>query len=318
MPVMDISLVCGTCRLRGESANCKHLEWLRPDWQTTERSDYVKSLYPQGQEEVFAREAQGILLKASNACFDPDLVKHVFLNKIFKFAPGDSQRYLFLTIDPCGGSNKYIKHTSECAWVTTVEQGCRVVGAESLKVEKIHDAIPILIEHLRLCFKIPALNSARLIVFIEGNMIGEANTLKMAIQDHFPDAQFPCAKDNGKLGIITDNQVKHDMQMVLNGLLSEYAVQIFHDFVNVKGKQQEVLNKLRTQLVAYSYLEVPAKTPHEANKYTYSGKGPNNQFIDDLAVALQLCVYAMKKFFTRGSKWAMYHRRIGENLIFGA
>jgi hypothetical protein len=167
MEHFDISLVCGDCRLIGKEDTCRHLEWLRPNWQTTERYDYVQQLLG---PEAFAREAQGILKLDNNTCFNANLIRDVFVNKRFIFSPNDVQRYLFLTIDPCSGSMKDRKKISEFAIMSHVEPGLRITGFDSIPTSNPTSWMYRLVEHLRRCYQIPAFASAKLIVFIEGNM----------------------------------------------------------------------------------------------------------------------------------------------------
>lgn len=304
MEVVDISLVCPDCRCAGKSEECRHMEWLRPWWQKTSRFDLVQKLLPPA---VFAVEAQGIFKEQDNSCFKADHIRNLFVNQRFDFQPGEVAKYLFISIDPCSGSVKTAKKISEFAWMSACEPG-RFIGADSIPTTNVESWKTKLIEHIRMCYRIPALRDAKLIVFIEGNMRTEAYTAKEEILRHFRDASFPGSHDEDTVGVLTLPSSKHAMQLAFQSGLSQRAISLYTHFVTQDPDPIGIVNKLREQLERFSYYTTQPKHPLEAPRYTFSGKGTSADQLDDLAMTALIMYYYMVQFFSPRTKWLHMHR----------
>jgi hypothetical protein len=315
MPVLDLSLVCNTCKRQKVTEQCRHKEYMRPWWQRTERIDYIQKLHKKGMEHVFARESQGFLLEEDNRCFSGDMIKEIFLKQRFRFKEGDAQRYLFLTIDPCGGAAvKTKKHKSEFAWVSHIEGGLKIIGLESLRTTGPKEWGPILIKHIQRCLQIPALVNARLIIFVESNMKGEAEWVREIVWKEFPRAIFPCLPEGeGEVGVRTTAGSKQEMQIYFGGLLNEpNGIQIYDDLITSNAKPAALLDQMKEQMLNFRYYEKEATGPFTHAITTYSGKGASGNELDDIMMALLIAVYCQKVFFKHNTPWSRWHRRLGD------
>lgn len=302
MEVMDISLVCPSCKIAGKADKCRHMEWLRPQWQTTARYDYVQTILG---AEAFAREAQGILMDASNTCFNSQQVRKLFDKPRFILEETDHFEYMFLTIDP-SGNNPGLRHKSEFAFGIHASPGFRVISVNSIKVMNPASWQPVLIDTLKTCFRIPALASAKLVVFVEGNMDGHAHAIQQEIWRHFPDAVFPGSRGDKALGVWTDPQSKHNMQQEMQLALSSGGITIFRDLISAKPPQ-EILAELRSQLLRFSCYSKESEDVFRPAKYKFSGKGTSGNLLDDLVMMLMMAWYYTQMFFQPRSPWLMYH-----------
>jgi hypothetical protein len=305
MPYWSIELVCDTCKRTGKSSTCSHMEYLRPNWQTSERAKIVQKLYPEGDEDKFAREAQGILIAPSNACFDPYLVQELFSSKGHTI--DRAQRYLFVTIDPSGGSMKPEHSKSDFALISHVIPGCQIVGMEAIAAKNVTSWETRIVEHIKRCLDSPYMVHAKLIVIVEGNMATEATHAKRMILKHWPTAAFPGNMGPDKTGVHTTNQTKFDAQELFQIALAEDAIRLPRTLITTDPSPNKLIDKLRVQMLKYSYYAKVGKDPLGATRYTFSGKGQSMNDKDDMIQALLMAYMYSQRFFST-TEWLHYHK----------
>jgi hypothetical protein len=110
--------------------------------------------------------------------------------------------------------------------------------------------------------------------------------------------------------VLTTNQTKHDMVTEMQMCLNSYSMWINQDLVTTDDNPKELLEKLRTQLLRFSYYTHESDNPLHASRTTFSGKGSNNQLMDDLAMTALIGASCVKRFFSPRSNWARFHRTI--------
>jgi hypothetical protein len=281
------------------------MEHLRPNWQSEENSEFTKILLGKDNEDDYARESQGIQKQPPNNCFDAHDVDFLFSGK--RHVLSESQRYLFMTVDPCAGTTKPGSQISEFAWITHVEPGFRIVGIESIPTQDFTSWEDRMIQHLKLCFAQPYLMHAKLVVFVESNMRGESQQVKRLIRQHFPFSAFPNDHKDKVVGIISTQTTKHEMQLALRHSLMRRHVMLPESLITTDPKPTELLTKLKDQLLEYQKISSVGKTPLSQTRTVYSGKGVNNKKKDDLAIVAQLGNYCLNRFYT-SPEWMQYQR----------
>ena len=298
-----IATLCNACKLAG-NFDCEHKKAEIPKWQSAERRDFVKAIYGNTRDDQLAREAHGILKTPKNTCFDSDAIFKLFSKE--RMTLTKSVEYLFVTIDPCGGSMSPEQNLSDFAVCAHVAPGLRIIGLEAIPIQVPDDYETRLIQFIIDCMKHPMIRQAQLVVIVEGNLALEASHIRRIIHKQFPSALFIGDMGN-KDGVKTDEKSKHQMALIFDTHLRSGAISISDDFVTTDPEPTKLLEKAKTQLLNYSRLTVPAKSPFNPTRFKYSGKGKNLKDKDDLSIVLQLALYWSQRFFT-STEFLQYHR----------
>lgn len=118
--VHAIGLACDACMAAGKGANCTHKGDLLPKWKPRDRQARIKAIYGEDKEDAFAQESQGMIVRAKNTAFDPELIGAALGNpQELKTGPDESKeeegtagpklgwrhppRVTYSFIDPSGG-----------------------------------------------------------------------------------------------------------------------------------------------------------------------------------------------------------------------
>jgi len=301
---VEYTMVCPPCRRAGKEESCDHYEYKTPPWLTKEGQEFTKKIYGEQRVEQFAREGLGIVKVPTMNCFDMESVHRLFDKA--RVPLSRVSEYLFITIDPCGGSMKPDTSVSQLALCSHAVPGYQMVGAEGIFVAKPEDYEDRIINHIHMCRRNPFLTNARIVVFIENNLALEASHLRKLIKDHFPRAVFPNETDDVKDGLKTSKESKAAMAMMTARLLREDQLSISKDFVTTDANPAGLLEALRKQLLRYSKLTIPSKDPYGNTRISYSGKGLNMKDMDDLAIAFQMDVYLHQQFLGMNPKFLRY------------
>lgn len=196
---------------------------------------------------------------------------------------------------------------SDFALLSHVAPGLRIVGIDLIKTINMTSWEHRLVEHVKRLKTVPELSSAKLVVFVEGNMKTEAQLVKRILQREFPATVFPGSQGNDDLhvGVLTTNQTKHDQAHGFQLALLQGAIQIARHLICTDGNPEQALNELRTQLLAFSRFAIPGKNPLQATRFKFTGKGTSMTKKDDAAIVAQMGLHCSQRFFTT-SEWCKY------------
>jgi hypothetical protein len=292
---LEITTVCRSCRRAGIAANCEHFKHEIPKWQSVGRRDFVKEIYGPERMNQFAKESQGILTQPSTACFDADSIHKVFSEN--RKSITQAVDYLFITIDPCGGSMKPQDNLSDFAVMAHFVPGVQIRGYEAIACRNPDDYELRLIQFISLALDHPMIRDAKLVVTVEGNLGMEASYIRRLIYSRWPTTSF-IGNMGQKDGVKADERSKHEMALVFDRALREGSVSICREFVTTDSNPAQLLQKARDQWLNYSRLTVPAKSPFMPTKFKFSGKGKNLHDKDDLSIVTQLGILWSQRFFT--------------------
>jgi hypothetical protein len=123
-----IDLLCTKCAATGgRPSDCKHLDYLLPEWNSAGRNEVVRILID-GDEQMYMREAQGHIPGEMGCVCHPAWV-HNLRKKPPVGVRDSSQVIIFNAFDPSGGGEDSISSTALCSIVQY--RGGHVVGSQS-------------------------------------------------------------------------------------------------------------------------------------------------------------------------------------------
>jgi len=206
-------------------------------------------------------------MNPSNACFS-----NISINRMFNEARESlpyAAPYLFLTIDPCGGSQDPLHGVSDFALITHIvyRSANYICGLEAIAVQTQNDYESRVLGHIARCYQNIKLANAKLIVTVEGNLGLEASHVKRLISATYPAAVF-LNHGKGTDGLRTDQHNKPAMAQILDYQLRAEGVHLIRELVCTDPNPAKVLEKLRTQLLVYSRLTIEPKVSENDPRLT--------------------------------------------------
>lgn len=303
----QIVLACEDCVRAGKASECKHRKNEVPRWSNAARRDLVKLIYGKDREDQHARETMGLNKPVPNTCFDSEQLEKLFSNPR-RSVPELVLPYVFMAIDPNGGSEKSATRISDFAVCTSIGPGFEILGLEAIDAAVPSDYETRLENHLKTVQKIPRLSHAKLIVSIEGNLAHEAYHISEFIKAKSPFLQTHFLGDmERKPGVKTTEKSKDELQRVFSTALGTEQISISSNFVTTHENPAELLKMAKHQLMKYAYVAVPGKTLFQETRWKFSGKGANKKEKDDVGIAIQLgCFWQLK--FLHTSTFIRMHR----------
>ncbi len=310
---------CARCREAGVAQTCKHQTVDQPAWMTASRADHVRQLYEiTGEGDLYEQEIIGMSKNVHEPAFHPDLVRSLFrADKIIYISDPIIFRdpvAIYSCIDPTGGGLN-----SDLAIVSCIVENSKFifVGMESINCRGPDSCFPQLVEHYRRLKLIPRLANAHTYVWVENNMVWQAEQIMWQIQTqrekgvlrdiHIMDnmgIEIPSVQLGQAFGAktSTDHKVKAEMRQMFNQKLLDDSMCFLTDMVTVehpakaRQEQESAQDAIRSlfmeQLLNYAMQIRPSTNPGFApGKVTFSGKTSANGRKDDLAVTAQLVLY---------------------------
>lgn len=102
--VQQLGLACAACLARGAGTTCTHMQHLLPAWKGVTRQARVQAILGEHNKDVFAQEAQGMIVPEGHTVFEAQQVQRLRASKPFCFETNPQVIYTF--IDPHGGGTQ--------------------------------------------------------------------------------------------------------------------------------------------------------------------------------------------------------------------
>lgn len=291
---LEIILACDVCKRSGKSSGCTHKTGIVPEHIDPARRDLVNLCYGEERKEQADREMFGATTTSQNRCFDTKAVLDLFSKTERRYIEA-APPFVFVAIDPCGGTRNEHGRVSDFAMCTHIGPGMIIIAAEAFYVDNIRTSVPRMLAHFKLIRSHPMLVHSKLVVSIEGNLGNEAGWLREEIQKDNYNVTF--LSDHKHIdGVKTNEKNKHRMQLNLDMLLQSKQISISRDFFSTDPNPALVLQKAQNQLLTYSRILIPGRDSFKAPRFKYSGKGLNKKDMDDVAIVIQLAWYWSQMF----------------------
>ena len=113
--------------------------------------------------------------------------------------------------------------------------------------------------------------NSRIIIYVERNLGHEAEYHRHALKN-LAGVFFREDAKNGRVGILTTNDVKHGMSTLLNIMLREQRICVLTEDKMICKNAREFILKLKEQMNVYSYQFKDAKDTFGSSRVALSGK----------------------------------------------
>jgi hypothetical protein len=287
---IEISLLCKPCYDKGVRDVCKHRAHLRPTWINQAQQKLIREALGPEREEEFIREMVGMVVENNSQCFPTPLVNGVINSP--RVTIKNDVDFLFVAIDPSGGSIPEAKVTSDFAvcchiWPFTI------VGLDAFVICNALDINVPLERLLRGIMSQPHFYRTSIVLTIEGNLGMSAGYIADFVCGLFPGKVIVVStfRNQLKIGLEQNNDIKNAMFYLLKHYLIG-AKMAFSSVVHTNDKSEAaILDKLGKQMIAYQKIV-------NGNTVKFNGKAKGQK--DDLCIAVQIAVYAAKYFYESG------------------
>ena len=290
-----VKFVCDECEKLDVFETCPHKSYCRPHW-FDENDDMQKALFP--DDEDLRRENLGTAESGSRNCFPAPLVNALKVRPRPTSIQLDMPpTYIYISIDPCGGSNDPERSSSDFAIVS----GCRMadgfmyLGAERLTVIDTSNYESVLTDHIMNLRKVPGLGGAKLVVDVEGNGGSVEARIIQLIALKFKDVVV--VNDfKGKFGTNTTNPMKQNATIMFRNALEQRGLCFFGNFVTSDRHPQGLLEAIFKQMLDFEKVIRPSTHPDRAATFSYSGKGSSGKNKDDLIMTMLRTLFLQHRF----------------------
>ncbi len=291
-PSLVLSLICPCCFSKGARDVCRHRIHLLPFWIRQEKRELIKDAMGVENQDDYAREMTGMLVDETQNCFPQHMVDQLFDGpRIRVKAPVN---FLFVTIDPSGGSDKITSSVSDFAVCCHVEPGFNIIGLDAYPIQNASDINTRLKTLLDKIVYLPFFLNSKIVLSVEGNTGPTAGYISDYLKTIYTGRVIPLSTFNRgeKIGMLQTNKTKNEMYTLMRHALFLSRVSLSDTIFTTESSESTILNKLRAQLLSYK-IEITA-----SNNTRFTGKGLYNKDKDDLCVTVQMAIYCAKYFFS--------------------
>jgi hypothetical protein len=296
---------CEVCRNSDNPSACVHLKHQLPHWQSSRKHKRLKAFF-ENNKKLYEQEILGISHDEQKRAFTDNMIE-TFFSKDYTDLQNKYIQDVFIAIDPSGGGGSDFAISS----MIYKDGIITIIGLESFSITKnTHLYETMILSHckkIRQCYK---LKDSRFIFILENNLGLEAAHIERFIKSkRYEIKNFIILREkvNGRIGVMTNANVKEKMYYMLLDILNDNIMYIYKDLICVSNcNKKETLDELRNQMKNYSVVEKnnSAKNPFQRVKRTFTGKISSSSK-DDLLITIQLNLF-WSTFFRRDDRYKHY------------
>lgn len=294
-PSLEISLMCQSCLEKGHDDICKHKAHFSPHWIDRAQQKVIRDALGPERKAKYLREMVGMVIDTDSQCFPTSDVDSIFKNA--RVAIKQSVKFLFVSIDPSGGSIAEAKVTSDfavCCHIHPFANPLTIVGLDAFVIcnaRDINQPLKLLLERI---MSQTHFYHTKIVLTVEGNLGPTAGYIAEFVCGLYPGRVIVIGtyKSDDKIGLEQTNTVKRDMFMFTRHEITEFKICLAEKVHTTSCSEDSILLKLQKQLNAYKIVSVAGKSTK------FSGKANGQK--DDLCIAFQIGVYAENFFYTSG------------------
>ena len=168
---------------------------------------------------------------------------------------------------------------------------------EALHTRDVRNTHKLLVDHLTHIRSMNAIFNNALVVFsFESNLAFESQHLRHAVTERGHKNWVSLAEGQHQgLGWLTTHERKESMALLVREALRIGRISYHDSFFSISMGAPEARRRVGDELRNFSVITEPGKTHFSKTRKTYTGKIGGLQ--DDVAIAFQLCMIAMRTFF---------------------
>lgn len=293
--VFSVKYVCEDCEEKGVTDPCPHKNVFVPHWTSSERQALTKALYGKKNKERYAIEVIGVVKPGlEGRIFSPIKIREIFSKPPMQLL--FPVKYIYVTIDPCVGTDDAIHTKSDFCVVAVAEPESTIMGMFGLPAIDTEEYRPTLLKFLTDLRSHELTLGAVLVVDVEhgtGMMAGDIYTL---VQERFKNVLV--VNDlRRKRGTTTDEKMKHDCMQLSRYTLHKDRVHFWDNFVTgMDLDPDQVKAEFKQQMGNYKQEFVKGSNVMAKNSYKLTGKGKNGDNKDDYCFTWQRAVRLHDRF----------------------
>ena len=283
-----VKYVCEACEAKGEILPCIHNIDSLPEHTDSGRMQLMSDLSGEERKETFLREVIGVVNDTNtDRVFSASKIREVVAAPAYEF--NAAVREIFVTVDPCAGSEISEKNTSDFAIVAIASPYTVIMGIDALNIVHPDEYRENLFKFLTKLRQHELTKDSVIVLDVEMNTGMTAPDVYAFVTGKFNRVVVINDKTR-KEGTLTTEKMKHEMMELTRLLLVKNDVRFWSEFVTNDPNPAAVRAKWATQMTNYRRVFVPGRSVTSKNTYVLSGKGPDKKAMDDLAMTFQRAV----------------------------
>jgi len=293
--VVDMELVCSSCRKTTHPEKCRHMFKYIPPWKSVKSMDIVAAIYGD-RVTTLLRESMGVVTDGNSGFFPKEDIEFLFTTQDELEFPTNTPIYdVVVTCDP----NAHDSATSsEMALMATVySSGTQwIIGVDSHKAGTAVHVIDFVHAFLEAIIKDPRFMDARIIFCSEKNMGHEACFISQYVVEHFRNVIIVSKDGDVDYGLYSSHVSKVQQAYITWEAMRRHTIKFAKNWICTNpflddniDKCAYTKTKLHEQLSRYKSFELTVDSVGgRMNKQVVSGKADDSgkiikNYTDDLA-----------------------------------
>ncbi len=281
--VHRVCYVCEPCQKRGIREKCVHKLDSIPHFNSASKLEKILELVGEGHRSNYERENLGLdtnfVTSDRDNCFKPEEIRTLLTRPRCELTRPIQQ--IIFTVDPVAGSDISEKRSSDFTIYSLSSPGNIILGVEALDVVRMEDYEDKMVRHLQRIRAMRFCEDATIVVDAEAFTGLEASNIQRIVQNNF--ANVVLLNEGRVPGTRTTETSKEEMVKLAQIAFSHGEVGIARNLVTSHHDPSKLIHEMGDQLMSFERIVVVGA---HRNRVKYSGKGPNGDKKDDLAMTL--------------------------------
>jgi hypothetical protein len=282
--VQEVKLICDPCQALGlKDKACKHNMDFMPEWVGA-NSEIISTMV-EDDTLTFARESLGVVNDDDGMhCFTKSSIERLMsAPRVGMYVP---QRYLYIVVDPSGGSDIRTDGGSDFVVVAISGPGTIIAGIDAYDAVRTEDYATRLVTFIKRLRALPMYLNAVLVLDAESGSGYVAGDVESIVRCNFSDVVCMSDFTERKPGTLTTNAKKLKMMELTRVALDTGEIYFSRDFVTTNPDEKKLLKDLEKQMYGYSRVISPSTSVRSRGVMILSGKD-GGKSKDDLSTTLQ-------------------------------
>lgn len=281
---MIVEYVCEPCRAKGIVNPCVHRVDSLPHWGSEDRVALMQKMYGDENKEVYLREVMGIVHdEGDGKVFSERKIREALTSPFVNF--DRAVRRVFISIDPCAGSEIAEKNASDWTAVAFCEPYTTILGMLKLNIVDTagyRNDLEYFCKEIRT--RDEYLHDATLVVSVEMGTGFSAPDAYAFVRSKFYNVETLNDMER-KEGVLTSHKAKVEMVDIAREIINNNEIRFWNKFVTTDKNPAKLREEWARQMCNFRRIFVKGKTVKSHNSFVLTGKGEDKSDMDDLAMA---------------------------------